>query len=85
MKKLSSFALAVILCLGLAAPASAAQALPTASKVETSLARVSPPLTETDSSGASVSTFIDYYFVIDQQGVLWQYRNEKHALDAPVT
>jgi len=85
MKKLSSFALAVILCLGLAAPASAAQALPTASKVETSLARVSPPLTETDSSGASVSTFIDYFFVIDQQGVLWQYRNEKYALDVPMT
>ncbi|WP_298033092.1 S-layer homology domain-containing protein [uncultured Dysosmobacter sp.] len=82
-KRLLSLALALVLCLGLAVPASAAQALPTASRVETSLAHVSQPLTEADSSGASLFTYIDYFFVIDRQGVLWQYRNEKHALDVP--
>lgn len=83
-KKLLSLGLILALCLGLAVPAMAAGPLVpmAAPEAGTSLAQVVICPTEADES---VSDFyVDYFFVIDRQGTLWQYQSARHKKDAPI-
>lgn len=81
-RKLLSLALALTLCLGLAVPAFAAVVPVAEPDVRTSLAHVQATFDETDAEGQFLSA--DYFFVIDRQGVLWQYKSGKHGIDSPI-
>lgn len=83
-KQLLSLALALAICLSLAAPAMAAGAsVPMAPpEAGTSLAQVVICPTEEDESASDF--YVDYFFVIDRQGALWQYQSAPHKKDAPI-
>ena len=82
-KKWLSLALALALCLGLTVSATAA-AVPVAEPdVRTSLAYAMNTLDETDAEGYFLSS--DYVFVIDRQGVLWQYKSGQYGAKHPET